>query len=129
MTVCCSVGPRHFCLNRGGVIFLSLCGGVIKHVDEIARARRSGKRVSGSPQQPEPRLSGCEESIAAVQAHVLASDCVAMPAVPNDRTPMRNRLLATTAAMLVGMTLAAAQNMPRGGAQSERSPAGAQRRQ
>src|SRR3954468_3480469 len=29
--------------------------------------------------------------------------------------------------MLVGMTLAAAQNMPSGGAQSERSPAGAQR--
>ena len=41
---------------------------------------------------------------------------------------MRNRLLATTAAMLVGMTLAAAQNMPNG-AQSERGSAGAERQQ
>ena len=40
---------------------------------------------------------------------------------------MRNRLLATTAAMLVGMTFAAAQNMPN--AQSERGPAGADRQQ
>ena len=38
---------------------------------------------------------------------------------------MRNRLLATTAAMLVGMTFAAAQNMPN--AQSERGSAGADR--
>jgi hypothetical protein len=43
---------------------------------------------------------------------------------------MRNKLLATTAAMLVGMSLAAAQNMPSGGAQSERSPGpGAERQQ
>jgi hypothetical protein len=41
---------------------------------------------------------------------------------------MRNRLLATTAAMLVGMTLAAAQNTPNG-AQSERGSAGAERQQ
>ena len=40
---------------------------------------------------------------------------------------MRNRLLATTAAMLVGMTFAAAQNMPN--AQSERGSAGADRQQ
>ena len=38
---------------------------------------------------------------------------------------MRNRLLATTAAILVGMTFAAAQNMPN--AQSERGSAGADR--
>jgi hypothetical protein len=42
---------------------------------------------------------------------------------------MRNRLLVTTAAMLVGMTLAAAQNVQSGGAQSERSSAGAERQQ
>jgi putative peptidoglycan binding protein/uncharacterized protein DUF1236 len=40
---------------------------------------------------------------------------------------MRNRLLATTAAMLVGMTLAAAQNLPN--AQSESGSAGADRQQ
>src|SRR6476619_2721240 len=40
---------------------------------------------------------------------------------------MRNRLLATTAAMLVGMTFAAAQNTPN--AQSERGSAGADRQQ
>src|SRR4051812_10557401 len=40
---------------------------------------------------------------------------------------MRNRLFATTAAMLVGMTFAAAQNMPN--AQSERGSAGADRQQ
>jgi peptidoglycan hydrolase-like protein with peptidoglycan-binding domain len=42
---------------------------------------------------------------------------------------MRNKLLATTAAMLVGMTLASAQNMPNSGAQSERNSAGADRQQ
>ena len=41
---------------------------------------------------------------------------------------MRNKLLATTVAMLVGMTLAAAQNMPNG-AQSERGSAAAERQQ
>ena len=42
---------------------------------------------------------------------------------------MRNKLLATTAAMLVGMTLALAQNMPNSAAQSERNSAGADRQQ
>src|SRR3954466_2308676 len=50
----------------------------------------------------------------------------AMRAINRKENPMRNTLLATTAAMLVGMTLAAAQNTPNGVAQSERSPAGAQ---